>query len=611
MIDIIYKPFLAEHKSPIGAVVEGEEILIKVLVNKNFNIWNFQLTMFTDEKQYFNFPMTISNTIENYNCYTTTFTMNKWGIYWYFFEFDDCYGHHFISKNDDYEGFLSNTINTFQLSIYKKKHYKANYNGKIIYQIMVDRFNNGGVDYVRDDVVMHQNWNETPNYLPVNGEILNNDFFGGDLRGIIQKLDYLKSLNVGIIYLNPIFKAYSNHKYDTGDYMEIDPMFGTLLDFETLCFEAKRRGIKIILDGVFNHTGSNSKYFNRENEYPTLGAYQSKDSPYYKWYKFKKHPNSYVCWWDFLTLPALNHNNKEVIDFITGENGVVATWLKNGASGFRLDVVDELSNSFLEKLVKRAKQINPDSLIIGEVWEDASNKIAYSSRRSYFNGEQLDSVMNYPLRTAIIHFIQSNNSKMLANTMRTLVNNYPKHILDNLMNILGTHDTVRLLTSFSNIDYNYLTRKEQAEYEMPKDRYFIARQKLKMATALLYTLPGLPTIYYGDEAGLQGFKDPFCRKPMPWDNMDTHIYEWYKLLGQIRQDEVFADGEYHEILADGGLFVFSRSKNESQVIVIINNNKFDCHYNVVDALDLIENVKVSGNIEIVKQGIKILKLIKA
>lgn len=457
---------------------------------------------------------------------------------------------------------------------------------------------------------MHEKWDDTPFYTPIDGKILNNDFFGGDLRGIIKKLDYLVSLNVGIIYLNPIFKAYSNHKYDTGNYFEIDPMFGTKEDFIELVSQAKKRNISIILDGVFNHTGSDSLYFNKDNNYISLGAYQSKDSPYYNWYKFKSFPDSYESWWGFSTLPALNDKNPDLVKFFTGENGVVDYWLKLGASGFRLDVVDELSESFLLEIVKRAKQTNPDALIVGEVWEDASNKIAYGSRRSYLNGEQLTSVMNYPLRDAILDYLQNHNSFAVRNCMRILTNNYPKQILDNLMNILSTHDTVRLLTAFSNVDFSYLSRDEQANFALSHEEYYLARQKLKMATAMLYTLPGLPTIYYGDEAGLQGFKDPFCRRCMPWDNIDKTIYEWYRVLGDIRKEDVLKDGEYSEDVCENGVFSFIRKKGNNQLITIINNSNYEYIYHLDLGYDIIEKVIIENVVTIPKLGVKIIKVVK-
>ncbi|MDD3123668.1 MAG: glycoside hydrolase family 13 protein, partial [Candidatus Izemoplasmatales bacterium] len=413
-----------------------------------------------------------------------------------------------------------------------------------------------------------------------------------------QKLDYLKTLNVGVIYLNPIFTAYSNHKYDTANYLEIDPMFGTEEDFVNLCEEAKTRGIEIILDGVFNHTGCDSLYFNKYNNFPTIGAFQSKKSPYYDWYKFKNYPNSYECWWNFKSLPSLNQKCPEYVNFITGENGVLNKWLDLGAKGWRFDVIDELEDDFIKKIKQTVKANNKENILIGEVWEDASNKIAYNKRRSYFSGEEIDSVMNYPFRVAIIDYIMNNNYIGLRDRIRSIINNYPKHVLDSLMNILSTHDTVRILTKFSSIDYHFLSREEQAEYEMSREKYYSARQKLKMATAIQYTLPGVPSIFYGDEVGLQGFKDPFCRKCMPWDRFDESILEWFKKLGKIRENRVYIDGYYQEEVCENGIFAFSRIKNSQRIMTIVNNSHYDYIYELKKGFDLINQVKIEDEVTI-------------
>ena len=198
------------------------------------------------------------------------------------------------------------------------------------------------------------------------GEYLSNDFFGGNLDGVRKKLPYLKELGITAIYLNPIFTAYSNHKYDTGDYESIDPMFGDNGLFECLCKEAEERGIRVILDGVFNHTGSDSKYFNKDGTYPTVGAYQSEDSPYFGWYKFTKHPDEYECWWGIKTLPAVNENEPSFVDYsLTAPDAIIKKWLHLGASGWRLDVADELPSEFIKTMRREVKSAKEDAVIIG------------------------------------------------------------------------------------------------------------------------------------------------------------------------------------------------------------------------------------------------------
>ena len=296
--------------------------------------------------------------------------------------------------------------------------------------------------------VLHENWSDIPEYRPnEQGEILNNDFFGGTLRGIASKLDYLESLHVRTIYLNPIFQAYSNHRYDTGDYKRIDPMLGTEEDFRALCAQAAARGMRVILDGVFNHTGYDSRYFNGSGRYNSLGAHQSKDSPYYGWFDFKRWPDEYGSWWGIYTLPQVNEMNEDYLRYIIeDEDSVIRRWLRLGASGWRLDVADELPDAFIRHLTAAAKREKPDALVLGEVWEDASNKISYSERRAYFHGGELDSVMNYPLSDAILAFLGGGTAEHFAETMECIRENYPHDVFYSLMNVVGTHDTARTLT---------------------------------------------------------------------------------------------------------------------------------------------------------------------
>ncbi|MFA7010129.1 MAG: glycoside hydrolase family 13 protein [Bacilli bacterium] len=611
MKEIVFNPINKYHKNPVGAVKKSDVISITIHIIKEYDISDCRIVIHKDfTNDYKVYSLSKIEEQNEYHVYQTNFQIEEIGIFWYHFEFCDCYGKHFISNSDSLDAVQTDDKpSCWQLSIHAAFSGKLNwYKGKIVYQIFPDRFYNGGIDYVKDYAVMHQNWYENPYYKPQDGEILNNDFFGGDLKGIIKKLDYLKSLNVGMIYLNPIFTAYSNHKYDTANYLEVDPMFGTEEDFRELCEAAQVRGMKIILDGVFNHTGSDSIYFNKYNRFASLGAYQSKKSPYYNWYQFKSFPNSYECWWNFRNLPALNQKCPDYIEFITGKNGVLNKWLNLGASGWRFDVIDELEDEFIEKIKQTVKANHSENILIGEVWEDASNKMAYHKRRSYFSGEQIDSVMNYPFRKAIIDYIMNNNYIGLRDSVRTIINNYPKHVLDSLMNILSTHDTVRLLTKLSSIDYHFLSKEEQASYEMSKEKYYSARQKLKMATALQYTLPGVPSIFYGDEVGLQGFKDPFCRKCMPWDRFDETILDWFVKLGKIRQNRVYVDGAYQEEICEQGIFAFSRTKGSQKVVTIVNNSHYDYVYKLEKGFDLINEVKIEDEVVVNAKNALIIML---
>ena len=442
--------------------------------------------------------------------------------------------------------------------------------------------------------VLHQNWDDIPVYLPdEHGEILNNDFFGGTLLGVYAKLDYLESLHVTTIYFNPIFQAYSNHRYDTGDYKRIDPLLGCEEDFRALCSEAARRGMRVVLDGVFNHTGYDSRYFNARGHYDSVGAFQSKESPYFSWFDFHNWPNEYGSWWGIYTLPQVNETDGSYQNYIIeDEDSVVRRWLRLGASGWRLDVADELPDSFIQKLNAAARREKSDALIIGEVWEDASNKIAYSERRRYFQGGELDSVMNYPLRDAILGFLNGGTAEHFAESMECIRENYPRDVFYNLMNVIGTHDTARALTLLGVTENEWkMDRNGRAHYQLPPDRLEIALRRLRMAAVIQFTMPGSPTIYYGDEAGQQGFEDPFNRQTYPWGHENQELLAFYRKLCEIRAEEqTLADGDlqFSDTTA-GALLRYERTSGDSRLVIAVNRGhqyvetKIDALY----ALDLL------------------------
>ncbi len=611
MKPIVFNPIVKEHKSPVGAVMNGDDIIITIHITRDYQIHNLQLEIKNDENhliQINNFGEI--NRDEFYIYYQVHFSLAMAGLYWYHFTFEDVYGKHFISANHNLEATLTNYYPvSWQLLIHKP--FESNlswYKGKIMYQIMTDRFNKGANNKPREDVIVHENWNELPIYKPQNGVVLNNDFFGGDLIGIIEKLDYLKGLNVGVIYLNPIFEAYSNHKYDTSDYLKIDSMFGTEEDFKLLLEKAKEKNIEIILDGVFNHTGDDSIYFNKKGKYSTLGAYQSKDSPYYSWFNFTKYPNKYLSWWGFDTLPSLNQNSQDMLNFFTGPKGVINKWISLGVKGFRLDVVDELEDHFVDRINKSVKDTDKEAIVIGEVWEDASTKSGHGKRRRYLQGGQLDSVMNYPLKDAIFETLKTKDVFVLKRQMLHLVNNYPKYVLDLLMNPLGTHDTVRVINQFVKANYKNMTKEEQANYVISPKEKEEAYKYVKMASALQFTLPGVPSIYYGDEIGMDGFKDPLCRKAMAWDNIDNDLINWYKMLGKLRQNDVFIDGEYREEYIENEVFAFSRKNSKQKIVTILNLSNKDFTYHFEKGFDIVRNQKATGRIHVARNTVRIVEV---
>ena len=411
----------------------------------------------------------------------------------------------------------------------------------VMYHIFVDRFAKSEKHTlpVRADAHINPDWdNGIPEYAPYPGaHIQNNEFFGGSLYGIIEKLDYLVSLGVNVLYLSPIFKAYSNHKYDTGDYAEIDEMFGEKEAFDELLCEAKKRGMHIILDGVFNHTGDDSRYFNRYGHYDTIGAYQSPDSPYHEWYYFRHFPEDYECWWGIKILPKLNNTNPTTRDYFLGENGILRRYVAKGTSGWRLDVADELPDAFLTDLRGAVKKENPDALILGEVWENAAVKIAYGARRSYLLGFQLDSVMNYPFKNAILDYVRSGDCTSFYNTVTEIISLYPPQTVAVLMNLLGTHDTERILTALGADPADFSRSNEQkASFRLSPEKREHAEQLLKFASTLQFTLPGMPSVFYGDEAGMEGFGDPFCRRPYPWGREAVSLRAHYAELARLKRN---------------------------------------------------------------------------
>lgn len=496
------------------------------------------------------------------------------GLYWYYFETNDGKK---IGLGGDYKGVFTDNPHKFQLTVYSKDYSVPKWlKGGIIYQIFPDRFyKSGNLGFLGEDKVLHENWNDTPIYKPNRlGKVMNNDFFGGNLQGITEKLDYLESLGVSAIYLNPIFEAYSNHRYDTGNYMNIDPLLGTEEDFKNLIAKAEKKGIKIILDGVFNHTGDDSIYFNKYGKYDTLGAYQSAKSPYKSWYKFIRYPNVYESWWGITTLPALEKTSPEYINYVSGVNGVIEHYTKLGIGGWRLDVVDELPANFVRELRNAVKRNNKEAIIIGEVWEDASNKIAYDVRREYFQGKELDSVMNYPLKNAIIHFISNGNEKELSYVVKEQIDHYPKQVLDSLMNILSTHDTYRLISALGDINAYGKTKEEQEKIFLTDSLYEKAKLLVKLATVLQYTLCGVPSVYYGDEIGMQGYADPLNRRTFKWGEEDKDLQNFFIDLGKIRRSySAFTEGDFEEVYANNGAYIFKRFDENSELLIAVNRGE--------------------------------------
>lgn len=458
------------------------------------------------------------------------------GLFFYRFEFSFPGGKRFCGQKDG-AAYIEDWLAEWQLTVYDK-HFQtpAWAKGAVMYQIFPDRFCRSDYympQHAKNERKIHENWSDVPDFIYDHPDYKGNDFFCGNLKGIMERIEYLASLGVDVIYLNPIFESPENHRYSTADYTKVDPYLGTNDDFQALCDRCNQAGIRVVLDGVFSHTGADSIYFNKYGHFDSIGAWQGKASPYYNWYEFDDSAIGYRCWWGFDTLPNVNETDPGYLDFITGEQGVLSYWQRLGASGWRLDVADELPDAFLDALRERVKRTDPEALIIGEVWEDASTKSSYGVRRRYLLGAQLDSVMNYPWRSAIIDFIREGDAQRFCRCVYDIMEHYPAPVLDCLMNSLSTHDTERIINVLGVT--HEVPHREAATYRLTEEEYDRGRNGFMAASVLQFALPGIPCIYYGDEAGLTGFRDPYCRMGYPYGREDFELIAFFQKLGHIRK----------------------------------------------------------------------------
>lgn len=562
MKDILFDPFSHLDVFPTNALELGAYFTLSIRLLSSIDVKKVSVILYpaTSGTQA-EYPMLPGESGGEYTAYACRFCPAETGLYFYRFSVLTDSGKRDIEAEGE----------PWQLTVYDGGYRAPEWiTGGLYYQIFTDRFFRGNADSHTDKA-----WGETPDYAPsADGVVRRDDHFGGDLEGITEKLPYLAELGVSCIYLCPIFEAESNHKYDTADYMKIDPRYGDEAALRALCSNAEKLGMRVMLDGVFDHTGSNSVYFNKDGRYGGGGAYQSQASPYYNWYQFTQWPEKYACWWGIDTLPQVNETEESYMDFILGGGGVIEKWMDCGVSGWRLDVADELPDAFLSRLRETVKRRSPDGLIIGEVWEDASNKVSYGVRRRYLLGGELDSVTNYPFKNAIIEYAKSGAAEAIAKTVATVCGNYPKPALDCLMNVLGTHDTARIITVLGGVEYADMD--EKAEARLTGEDYRRARELLKLCALLQFTLPGVPCIYYGDEAGLQGYDDPFCRRCFPWGQEDTELTEWYCALSRLRREHpCFDGGDYFLCAAQDGVFSFERRRYEDRCTIVCNMGDSD------------------------------------
>lgn len=559
-----------ECKSPYGAVKCGEKLSLHFPIASWVSVDKMYVFIRLGDVST-PVEMRFEKSENGFSVYTADYVFDAAGIYYYRFEMRNRDGVWYYGRGENGESVCGENLPEWQLTVYKSSYKTPDFaKGNIIYHIFVDRFNRADGVKTKRKYRLYESFSGSPEVVSADGKYYADDFFGGNFNGIREKLDYLEELGVGIIYLSPIFKAFSNHRYDTGDYLKVDELLGTEDDFKRLLDAAHEKGMKVILDGVFNHSGADSLYFNKFGTYDSLGAYQSKSSPYYDWYYFKKFPDEYACWWGCDNVPDLNKSNKDYRALVFGKNGVVEKWQKLGADGWRLDVVDELPIDFVNLLIKKIKSVNKDALVIGEVWEDASTKVSYGELRPYLLGDQLDGTMNYPFMNAIIAYVRDGDEKFFKDTVQSILENYPEETVYCLMNSLGTHDTVRIINALSDVRAHGWSKTHKLGYKLPDSEYEKAKKKLYLASVLQFTLPGIPSIFYGDEAGLQGFDDPINRRPYPWGSEDKEILAHYRKLGRIRRENraVFSGG--FNMRDENGLVAYERAGGDDEILIAVN-----------------------------------------
>lgn len=404
----------------------------------------------------------------------------------------------------------------------------------VFYQIFLDRFANGNRG---NDPVSTVPWESCPS---------RENFFGGDLEGLTGRLDYLASLGVGGIYLNPIFLSPSNHKYDTQDYLLIDPHFGSLRTFGEMLDAAHDRGIRLLLDGVFNHTGDRFWAFQH-----VLRA--GERSPYAQWYychgfPLRQQPKpNYDCWWGFPSLPKLNVAHPDVLHYLSR---VVSFWTSLGIDGWRLDVPNEVPFFFWRYFRHLVRGINPEAYLVGEIWDDG---------RPWLGGDMFDAVMNYSWRDLVVKYIARGEISLesFVSGLESVLGRYPGQVPYGLFNLLGSHDTPRFLT---------LARGD--------------KRRLKLAALLQFTYPGVPVIYYGDEVGLTGESDPDCRRTMLWqpEQQDLDLLGFFRRLGQLRgSSPALWTGDLHTILLDGAnsVWAYTREAEGERILAVFNFSDHD------------------------------------
>ena len=562
----------------IRNINNGKEYQITLKIPTHIGwIENVKLIINIDNKQK-HYPLTHKCNKDEYAIFTTNITLPTKAVYNYSFSYE-------VNNKTEY---INNNI---------KQKLSVNYEvpewakGKIMYHIFVDRYKRGNITLLKPmkNRTIHNSWQEDIIIGANEQGIWNADFYGGDLEGIISSLDYIKSLGVSIIYLSPICWSQSNHRYDTSDYETIDPYIGINKDLANLCKKAHEKGIKIILDAVFNHTGNDSKYFNEYNNFNTLGAYQSKESKYYPFYKkiTENNETKYSYWWGMKNLPVCDCHSKEWQEYITGKGGIIDKWFNLGIDGLRLDVADELTDDFIEKIRSAVHRNKKDGFILGEVWKNPMQM----NREYIKSGKALDSVMNYMLIDALIRYFKHADTNQIEKVLNDINLEYPNDTIKTLMNFTSTHDISRAINIFASNDFDIngewvwdIEKKDlnwYKNYKLTKEQYKQGRELYQAYIFTLTFLPGILSIFYGDEVGLEGMGNLANRRPYPWNHQDKKLLNYFKEIGKIRKNESFLENAELNILEINKKYLmFERKLNNEKALIAINrtNNQEEYKY---------------------------------
>lgn len=580
------------YRKPFGAVPAGQNISFRLRIEGEINhiqevYLSYAYGLYAFRSSYVRLVKQPGTSTDLYLCEISLMMPLEPALFFYWFKIETSGGPFYFTRNpENIEGGGVVTRNqprfhpgvhhpsAWQVTVYDAGFKVPDWlTGHVIYQIFPDRFSRDSSFTLkrfaaedRPERIFHEDWGEDVDIKgkPETGYMAC-DFYGGSLAGIQEKLDYLSNLGITIIYLNPVFEARSNHRYDTGDYMKIDPLLGDEQAFKTLCDAARKRGIRIILDGVFSHTGADSRYFNKYGRYDEIGAWQEAhgqgQSPYSSWYTFYHKDNKlcYRSWWDFPDLPSVNEHDRTFCSAILGKNGAARYWLRQGASGWRLDVSDELPDPFIRELRRAVHQEKEDAVVLGEVWEDAANKVSFGRYRDFLLGRTHDNVMGYPFQQALIGWLSGAfQAGELYRRLEIIREHYPEPAFMASFNLISSHDIVRAITALAG-EPDPGTREAEARLFLTDEQRKRGEALLRLAVLFQMIFPGCPVIYYGDETGMEGYRDPFNRRTFPWDRENKALQMWFSSLGRMRRDwPVLRHGTLDILWAEGDCIVLQR-----------------------------------------------------